>query len=89
MSFDYMGKVTSGNKCYLKVKISDKDMEENMKCPFLVRGVICSCEALDNRYIPSLFELQEYCRKGSHKKCPFLLVKTVEPTANCCVLNAL
>ncbi len=45
-----------------------------MKCAHLVsRRSIKSCFALKVRYVPSLFELEEYCRTGSHKKCPFYL----------------
>jgi hypothetical protein len=88
MPFDFMGEVTSGNKRDPKIKISDKYMEKNMKCPHLIKGVICSCEVLDNQYIPSLFELQEYCRTRHHRKCPFLLRKDVEPNANDYSCNA-
>ncbi len=88
MSFGCLGEVTSGNKCNLKIKISNKDMEENMKCPHLIKGVICSCEVLDNQYIPSLFELQEYCRTRSHRKCPFLL-RNVESNASSYTCNVL
>jgi len=88
MSLDYLGKVTSRDKYNLKTKISDKYMEKNMKCPHLIKRVICSCEVLDNQYIPSLFELQEYCRTVSHRKCPFLLRKDVEPNANNYSCNA-
>lgn len=44
-----------------------------MKCPHLIKWVISSCKAVDRPYVPSLFELEEYCRTRSHRKCPFYL----------------
>ena len=44
-----------------------------MKCPHLIKWVISSCKALDRPYVPSLFELEEYCRTKGHRKCPFYL----------------
>jgi hypothetical protein len=46
---------------------------ETMKCPHLVKWVISSCKALESPYTPSLFELDEYCTKKDHRKCPFYL----------------
>ena len=46
----------------------------SMKCTRLIsRGKRSSCKALDKPYVPSLFELGEYCRTTDHKKCPFYL----------------
>ncbi|OGW27439.1 MAG: hypothetical protein A2X59_07275 [Nitrospirae bacterium GWC2_42_7] len=45
-----------------------------MKCPHLIKWVIASCKALDKPYIPSIFELDEYCRTKDHRKCPFFLL---------------
>lgn len=44
-----------------------------MKCPHLIKWVVSSCKALDKTYVPSLFELVEYCRTQEHRKCPFYL----------------
>lgn len=44
-----------------------------MKCQYLMKWVISSCNALDELYVPSLFELQEYCYSKDHRKCPFYL----------------
>ena len=44
-----------------------------MKCPHLIKWVISSCKALERPYTPSLFELDEYCMKREHRKCPFYL----------------
>lgn len=43
-----------------------------MKCPYLVRCAISKCKAAKSSYMPSLFELQEYCGASKNfKKCPF------------------
>ena len=45
-----------------------------MKCSNLIASkVISSCSALDKPYVPSLFELMEYCKTIDHRKCPFYL----------------
>lgn len=42
-----------------------------MKCPYLVRCAISKCKAAKPSYMPSLFELQEYCGVSKNfKKCP-------------------
>jgi hypothetical protein len=45
-----------------------------MKCTHLkaVSAVSC-CRASERPYVPSLFELLEYCRTRDHRKCPFYL----------------
>ncbi len=47
-----------------------------MKCPHLTKWVTFACKAGEKLYFPSPFQLQEYCKKKSHKKCPFFLKKT-------------
>jgi hypothetical protein len=42
-----------------------------MRCPFLEGRRILACRSLGAVYVPSLFELDEYCRHERHKKCPF------------------
>jgi hypothetical protein len=42
-----------------------------MKCPHLIKWLTYACKAKENMYFPSSFQLQEYCRRNSHKKCPF------------------
>jgi hypothetical protein len=44
-----------------------------MKCNHLVKGRISSCRALERPYVPSLFQLAEYCRRRQYRKCPFYL----------------
>lgn len=41
-----------------------------MKCPNLLSSMIFSCKADDSPYVPSLFELEEYCKGIEHEKCP-------------------
>jgi|GEM_PF-7066519 len=44
------------------------------KCPYLVEKKIGFCGVGREMYIPSPFQLYEYCRDDSHSKCPFYLV---------------
>jgi len=46
-----------------------------MKCPHLSKWVTFSCKANEKVYFPTDFQLEEYCKKREHKKCPFLLSK--------------
>jgi hypothetical protein len=41
-----------------------------MKCPHLMKWSILSCKAFAKYYVPSLFELEVYCRTKDHGKCP-------------------
>lgn len=44
------------------------------KCTQLtVRGRRTACRALRAFYVPSSFEMQEYCKTNEHRKCPFYL----------------
>jgi hypothetical protein len=47
-----------------------------MKCPHLIKWVTFVCKASDKLYFPSRFQLQEYCKRKEHKKCPFYPKKT-------------
>jgi predicted sulfurtransferase len=51
----------------------EKSGLRKMKCPHLADWILKSCEACEQPYAPSLFQLSEYCRKHSHKKCPFYM----------------
>ncbi len=45
-----------------------------MRCThFVTRGGGAVCAALDIPYVPSLFEVGEYCKKDDHRKCPLYL----------------
>ncbi len=41
-----------------------------MSCPHLFKWTVSSCKADDKPYIPSVYELQEYCTVGAHERCP-------------------
>ncbi len=42
-----------------------------MHCPFLEGKYMLSCRALGEVYVPSTFDLDEYCGHDRHKICPF------------------
>ncbi len=42
-----------------------------MKCPHLIKLINFMCKAQEKMYCPSKFQLKEYCKKASYKKCPF------------------
>jgi hypothetical protein len=42
-----------------------------MRCPFLFGNYTFSCSALKEVYIPSGFELDEYCEEERYKICPY------------------
>jgi hypothetical protein len=42
-----------------------------MKCPFMTGIYLSSCSANKEVYVPSRFELEEYCRDSRHRMCPF------------------
>ena len=41
-----------------------------IKCPHLIKWVLYSCNAQDEIYFPSALQLEGYCKKKNHKKCP-------------------
>jgi len=43
-----------------------------LKCPYLTKWLIYTCQAGEDPYVPSLFQLEEYCKSKQHKKCPFV-----------------
>jgi|WetSurMetagenome_2_1015567.scaffolds.fasta_scaffold00320_24 hypothetical protein len=45
----------------------------NQKCTYLADWMYKACEASIKPYTPSQFQLAEYCKSGSHIKCPFYL----------------
>jgi hypothetical protein len=45
--------------------------EETMKCLFLKGRYMLSCSARREVYVPSIFELGEYCKSTRYKVCPF------------------
>jgi hypothetical protein len=41
-----------------------------MKCLLLKGKYMICCTAVKESYIPSMFELDEFCRQKKHKMCP-------------------
>ncbi len=41
-----------------------------MRCPLIQGKFMIFCTAVKEGYIPSTFELDEYCRREKHKMCP-------------------
>ncbi len=46
-----------------------------MRCPCLVISDGFHCSATDAYYIPSAFELDEYCRSSRYRMCPFYQIQ--------------
>ncbi len=44
-----------------------------MRCPHLVDRMVSFCKADDKPYVPSIYELQEYCTAGKHQRCPLFI----------------
>jgi len=42
-----------------------------IKCPHLTKWLTFACKAKEVLYFPSPFQLDEYCKRKSHRKCPF------------------
>jgi hypothetical protein len=56
-----------------------------MKCPQIKKWVSFFCKADKGIYVPSFFQLNEYCMTKEHLKCPFFvgrLEKTALKTAS-------
>jgi len=45
-----------------------------MKCPHLLRWTVSSCKADAKPYVPSIFELDQYCTVRAYKNCPLYRV---------------
>ncbi len=41
-----------------------------MKCRFLSGNYLLACRAENRIYMPSFFEIEEYCKSNRHKVCP-------------------
>ncbi len=50
-----------------------------MNCPMLTGKYMLSCTALKEVYVPSVFELQEYCKKSLHTMCPLYMKNDAQP----------
>jgi hypothetical protein len=47
-----------------------------MKCGHLKGWTIAVCRVDEKPYVPSVFQLEEYCKTSRHKRCPFLAKNT-------------
>lgn len=49
-----------------------------MKCAHLIahKGIL-ACSGLGKPYVPSLFDLVEYCETIDHRNCPFYLRRII------------
>ncbi len=52
---------------------SHPHLEEIMKCPHLNHWIVATCKIDGRIYVPSVFQLHEYCRTRGYKKCPFFV----------------
>jgi hypothetical protein len=43
-----------------------------MKCPYLTGRKVQICRENHGMYVPSIFELEEYCQTAKSVRCPFL-----------------
>jgi hypothetical protein len=46
-----------------------------MRCPHLKKWVLFTCNGTDTLYFPSAFQLEEYCKRKDHRKCPFFMTR--------------
>jgi hypothetical protein len=42
-------------------------------CTFLIGNYVFSCNAGKGVYVPSIFEMREYCRQTQYRICPHYL----------------
>jgi len=49
-----------------------------MKCPHLRPWQVETCKIEQTLYVPSVFQLQEYCKTKGHEKCPFFVQSLIE-----------
>ncbi len=52
--------------------------EESMSCPHLNLWRVITCKIGDRIYIPSIYQLREYCETRWHKRCPFNIKRITE-----------
>ncbi len=48
------------------------------RCPFFLGRYLLSCKAGEDEYMPSSFEITEYCESYGYKICPIYLKKKTE-----------
>ena len=55
----------------------------NPVCPFLVVDDILTCRMGDDFYMPTVFELNEFCQSGKYGLCGFYFVNNQGRAADC------
>jgi hypothetical protein len=60
-----------------------------MSCPFLYGRHLFSCNSMREVYLPSDFELEEYCQSTRHKLCPFYGRVAADGTFDLCEIRGL
>lgn len=73
MSFGRMGEISDKEPGRFTAEILYQYMEGTMKCPHLNRWIVATCKIEERIYVPSVFQLNEYCKTRGHKKCPFFV----------------
>jgi hypothetical protein len=43
----------------------------SLRCPYLTGKYFKSCSVSKEPYVPSAFEMEEYCISSRHSMCPF------------------
>jgi len=54
-------------------------MEGIMECPYLTGVYMKYCIAEKHDYVPSVYELREYCKERQHRVCRFYLTRGPMP----------
>jgi|GEM_PF-5022298 len=54
-----------------------------MKCNYLYGRYMLACKAGPRSYVPSSFEIEEYCKTGRHRVCPLYFMHEGERTSDC------
>jgi hypothetical protein len=54
----------------------------NTKCPFMTGIDMVSCSALKEVYVPSTYELKEYCKSSLHTMCSRNLMRERSSSAD-------
>ena len=59
--------------------------KNKMKCKFLVDDITPSCIAGEFSYVQTSFQVEEYCKKAEHRKCPFYISRMTKEHAEAAI----
>jgi hypothetical protein len=62
------------------LKINMKFQSEKIKCPHIMKWGSFFCGVDEGIYVPSSFQMNEYCMTKEHSKCPFFLRSSEKTT---------